>query len=83
MSVPKLKILSGEEVIKIFERFGFIVIGQKGAHVKLKRITEDNLKQTLTIPKHKELDRGTIKAIYNQAMKYILESDLRKYFYLE
>lgn len=79
--MPKLKVLSGEEVIKIFEFFGFSVVGQKGSHIKLRRIVEDDLKQTLTIPNHQELDKGTLKAIYNQSLKYISESDLRKYFY--
>lgn len=77
----KLKILSGKDIIKIFESFGFSIAGQKGSHVKLKRITKDNIKQTLTIPKHRELDKGTLKAIYNQALRYVSENDLRKYFY--
>lgn len=81
--MPKLKVLSGEETIKIFYNFGFVVAGQKGSHVKLKRITADGLPQTLTIPKHKELDKGTVKAIYTQALRYISQSDLRSYFYSE
>ena len=81
--MPKLKILSGEDVLKIFESFGFIIIGQRGSHMKLKRIISNGLKQTLTIPRHSELDKGTIKAIYNQALRYITEGDLRKYFYSE
>lgn len=81
--MPKLKPLSGRDIIKIFESFDFSIVGQKGSHVKLKRITEDNIKQTLTIPNHKELDKGTLKSIYNQTLKYISESDIRKYFYSE
>lgn len=79
----KLKTLSGRDVIKIFESFDFSIVIQKGSHVKLRRITKDNIKQTLTIPNHRELDRGTLKAIYNQSLRYILESDLRKHFYSE
>lgn len=81
--MPKLKILSGENIIKIFESFNFAVVGQKGSHVKLKRITEHNISQTLTIPKHQELDKGTVKAIYTQALRYIPENDLWEYFYSE
>lgn len=81
--MPKLKTLSGGEVIKIFESLGFLIIGQKGSHVKLKRIIENNLEQTLTIPNHPELDKGTLKAIYNQSLRYIPENELRKYFYSE
>lgn len=79
--MPKLKILSGGDIIKIFEEIGFSIEYQKGSHVKLKRMINDNAKQTLTIPRHKELDKGTIKAIYNQALVYVAERDLRKYFY--
>jgi hypothetical protein len=37
----------------------------------------------MTIPKHKELDKGTVKAIYVQALRYIPEESLRERFYLE
>ena len=81
--MPKLKVLSGQEVIKILLFFGFIVVLQRGSHVKLARIKSDNIKQTLTIPNHPELDRGTLKAIYRQALKYISEDDLKSHFYNE
>jgi predicted RNA binding protein YcfA (HicA-like mRNA interferase family) len=80
--MPKLKILSGKNVIEILENFGFSVIGQKGSHIKLRRI-ENNIKQTLTVPNHFELDEGTIKAIYNQASRYIPENELSKHFHSE
>lgn len=79
--MPKLKILSGEEVIKIFLSFGFNVAAQKGSHIKLARIQKDGTKQTLTIPNHSELDKGTLKAIYRQGLRYISESELKPYFY--
>jgi len=80
--MPKLKVLSGKEIIAIFIIFRFLVIAQKGSHVKLKRVINDK-KETLTIPNHNELDKGTVKAIYNQARIYISEKDLKKYFYSE
>lgn len=79
--MPKLKILSGEEIVDALKNFGFKVHNQKGSHIKLKRISKEGFGQTLTIPLHKELDRGTIKAIYNQALRYIPENELQKYFY--
>ncbi len=80
--MPKLKVLSGDDLIKIFSKFGFFVAVQKGSHVKLKRISGNN-NQILTIPNHKEIDRGTLNTIYNQALKYLTESDLLEYFYTE
>jgi hypothetical protein len=47
----------------------------------LRRILKDGTKQTLTIPLHKELDKGTIKAIFRQALKYISEDKLKPLFY--
>jgi predicted RNA binding protein YcfA (HicA-like mRNA interferase family) len=79
--MPKLKVLSGEEVIAIFQKFGFFISSQKGSHVKLLRTIYDGTKQTLTIPNHKELDRGTFKAIYRQALRYVADEDLRTCFY--
>ena len=64
--MPKLKRLSGQDVIKILALFGFVVAGQKGSHVKLARSLPDGAKQTLTIPAHAELDKGTLKAALNK-----------------
>ena len=79
----KLKNLSGLQVIKILiNRFSFILEAQKGSHVKLSR-KGDYGKQCLTIPKHRDLDKGTIKAIYNQCLAYIPETELHPHFYSE
>ncbi len=80
--MPRLKVLSGEDVIKILESFNFKIIAQKGSYVKLHRRV-NKLDQTLTIPNHKELNKGTVKAIFNQTSKYITETELRKYFYTD
>ena len=77
--MPKLKILSGEKVIKIFLAFDFVVVAQKGSHIKLARVLSAGIRQTLTIPNHKELDRGTSRAIYRQALRYIPENELKNY----
>ena len=79
---PKLKTLSGDDVIKILVSFGFEIQSQKGSHVKLRRILSGQ-RQTLTIPYHREIDRGTFKAIIRQAARYISESDLNSQFYSE
>jgi predicted RNA binding protein YcfA (HicA-like mRNA interferase family) len=57
--MPKLRRLSGSEVIKIFASFGFEQVAQRGSHVKLRRVLADGSRQTLTIPAHVELDIGT------------------------
>jgi predicted RNA binding protein YcfA (HicA-like mRNA interferase family) len=81
--MPKLRHLSGEEVIRILEHFGFSVVAQVGSHVKLRRIGPTGEKQTLTIPRHKELDAGTLRAILRQASGYIPNEEIKPYFYSE
>jgi len=79
--MPRLKTLSGRDVVKILSRFGFKVVSQRGSHVKLRRILTDGTKQTLTIPLHEELDMGTLRAIFRQALRYIPEEELKPHFY--
>ena len=78
--MPKLKILSGDDLVSVFASFGFFLVSQRGSHIKLRRLV-NNEKQTLTVPWHTELDKGTAKAIFNQALRYIPEEELRPHFY--
>ena len=79
--MPKLIKLSGQDVVKIFSGFGFLMASQKGSHIKLKRVLPNDMKQILTVPNHKDLDIGTVRAIYRQALRYIPESELYPHFY--
>ncbi|MEM2145192.1 MAG: hypothetical protein QW279_07520 [Candidatus Jordarchaeaceae archaeon] len=54
--MPKLKVLGGKEVVKILSLFGFEIASQKGKQCKIEKGFIGWLKQTLTIPLHKELD---------------------------
>ena len=75
--MPKLKTLSGKDVIKIAGLLGFGVVGQPGSHVKLRRVVADGTRQTLTVPDHRELDRGTLLSIYRQLLRYVPAEELR------
>jgi len=81
--MPKLRTLSGKDVERILSQFDFKAISQRGSHVKLRRISDNGTKQTLTIPLHPELDKGTLKAIFRQALRYIPEEKLKPHFYSE
>jgi len=78
--MPKLRRLSGSEVVGILEEFGFVKAAQRGSHIKLKRLTSHS-SQTLTVPAHDHLDLGTLRAIFRQASRFIPEQDLRARFY--
>ncbi len=81
--MPRLRRLSGSQVLRIFETLGFVVLSQRGSHVKLRRIGFDGQRQTLTVPLHTELDAGTVRAILRQASQYVPEEQLRSHFYTE
>ena len=55
--------VSGAECVKALGRIGFEVYRQRGSHIVL--IRKSPHAQT-TIPNHKELDRGTLRAIIRQ-----------------
>lgn len=78
---PKLRALSGPEVVAILSGFGFAQHSQRGSHVKLRRTGPGGERQTMTIPLHGELDKGTLHAIIRQVSRYIPEDQLRSHFY--
>ncbi|MST04402.1 MAG: type II toxin-antitoxin system HicA family toxin [Candidatus Pacebacteria bacterium] len=77
--MPKLRNLSGKKLVSIFESFGFAVLSQKGSHIKMFRFNLGE-KQILVIPNHLSIAKGTLKAIYNQAVQYIAEEKIKKRF---
>ena len=81
--MPELRRLSGSAVIRILEGFGFMLHAQAGSHVKLRCIGPTGQKQTLTIPRHRELDSGTLRAILRQASLYIPDQELRPHFFTD
>lgn len=62
--MSKLPVLSGKKCIKVLEKVGFYFKRQEGSHVTLRR---DEPFCQLVVPLHKELDRGTLRAIIHRA----------------
>lgn len=60
----KLPRVSGRECVKALGGSGFYIKRQEGSHIILRR--DDPFAQ-LVVPDHKELDRGTLRAILRQA----------------
>jgi len=54
--MPRLRSLSGGDVLQILRDFGFERSSQRGSHVKVRRLI-DGQAQTLTVPNHREIDR--------------------------
>lgn len=78
--MPKLRRLSGREIVTVLSAFGFSVVDQRGSHMKLRREVATG-SQTLTVPAHAQLDPGTLRAIIRQASRFIPEEELRPHFY--
>lgn len=76
----KPKVLSGEDVVAILERYGFVIHSQKGTHVKMRHRTA-GITETLVIPLQDTLAKGTVKGIFNQASRYISITELHPHFY--
>ena len=62
--MKKLPVLSGKECIQKLQWKGFEIRRQKGSNVILRHCSS---KTILTVPNHKELDRGTLRAIIRQS----------------
>ena len=60
----KYPILPPNKVIKIMKKLGFEKCSQKGSHVKF---VNYNTGYVFIIPIHKEVARGTLKSILEQA----------------
>jgi predicted RNA binding protein YcfA (HicA-like mRNA interferase family) len=56
--------ISGRECVKALSKIGFSLKRQEGSHMVLRR---DNPFGQVVVPDHKELDRGTLRAIIRQA----------------
>ena len=57
-------VLSGREVVRAFERFGWTFVRQSGSHMVM---TKPGELATLSVPDHREVARGTLRALIRAA----------------
>jgi predicted RNA binding protein YcfA (HicA-like mRNA interferase family) len=62
--MASLPVLSGHEVVRVFESFGWSVARQRGSHIVM---TKENEIATLSVPDHKEVARGTLRSLIRSA----------------
>jgi predicted RNA binding protein YcfA (HicA-like mRNA interferase family) len=62
--MSKIPSISGRECVRALEKKGFSIRRQESSHIILRR---DSPFAQLVVPDHKELDRGTLRAIIRQA----------------
>lgn len=61
----KLPVVSGSEAIKAFTKAGYELDDQHGSHIILRR--GDPPHRRLSVPNHKELAKGTLRALIREA----------------
>ena len=59
--MSKLPVVSGAKAVRALEKAGYKVDHQTGSHIILRQI--DYPHRRLSVPKHKELAKGTLRAI--------------------
>jgi predicted RNA binding protein YcfA (HicA-like mRNA interferase family) len=62
--MPEVPVLSGRDVVRVFEKLGWRVARQSGSHIIM--VQEGHI-ATLSIPNHKEVARGTLRGLIRSA----------------
>jgi predicted RNA binding protein YcfA (HicA-like mRNA interferase family) len=57
------------------------VVSTRGSYAKLRREIPGGAPRILTVPLHRELAPGTLRAVFRQACRFITEDELRPWFY--
>ena len=60
----KLSVMSGKQLIKIFEEYGWVAIRRKSSHIIMIKKGEI---VTLSIPDHDEIAKGTLQSLIRSA----------------
>jgi predicted RNA binding protein YcfA (HicA-like mRNA interferase family) len=58
--MPPLPVLSGREVLAVFQKAGWEFVRQKGSHMILVKPGEI---VTLSVPDHKQIAKGTLRGL--------------------
>lgn len=63
--MAKLPVISGKEAVRAFEKDGWKVVRRaKSRHIIMKK---EGMLTTLSVPEHKVLDRGLLRALIRDA----------------
>ncbi len=67
----RLPVISGKEAIRAFEKAGWYIDRRaKSRHIIMKK---SGMKTTLSIPEHKTLDRGLLRALIRDAFISVVD----------
>ena len=63
--MPRLPVVSGDQLIKLLLKLGYEIVRQKGSHVRLRKITDAG-EHNITVPRHSEIAKGTLNDILSK-----------------
>ncbi|MEY4602569.1 MAG: hypothetical protein RL292_510 [Candidatus Parcubacteria bacterium] len=78
----KIRLLSGKDMVKILESYGFVLKRNVGSHARL-TLEKDQRSFHVTIPLHSEMKKGTLRSVINELEKCVDSEILEKDFYTE
>lgn len=79
--MPRLRRLSGHELVSTLVAEGFARVSQRGSHIKLVRVSPKIEHQVLVVPLHDGLAPGTVRAIARQAGRFLPPDKIASIFY--
>ncbi|MDQ3774402.1 MAG: type II toxin-antitoxin system HicA family toxin [Pseudomonadota bacterium] len=61
---PALPVLSGREVVRVFESLEWQIVRQSGSHIVM---VKEGEMATLSVPDHREVAKGTLRSLIRAA----------------
>ncbi|MBU0640458.1 MAG: type II toxin-antitoxin system HicA family toxin [Planctomycetes bacterium] len=63
--MSRLPVVSGQDAVRAFAKLGYAVDHQTGSHIILRQQKPPH--RRLTVPNHREIAKGTLRALIRQA----------------
>ena len=63
--MSRLPVVSGQDAVRAFAKLGYAVDHQTGSHIILRQ--QEPPHRRLTVPDHREIAKGTLRALIRQA----------------
>ena len=70
-------LVSGREAVKRFLRIGYVLVRQRGSHMRLIHPLNTN-RQPLTVPDHRELGKGLLRKLLRDSELSVSEFEMLK-----
>lgn len=69
--------------MRLLQGIGFVVDRTRGSHATLVRVAPGCVRQVVTVPMHRQLALGTLRAIHRRVARFVPEEDLKPGFFTD